>query len=203
MRSSNSQFSASLTKGSLKVVETRLLAGLLLSGCSPNAALLTAVEQNLMQKRSASTSRTFGSFLLRRLNACPSELHQILAQGSLKEATQAAFVSALAESALLRAFMQESVGSVLTSGRRYLSHSDWLAFKDWLETQDSSTSGWSDGAWAKLRQNCWRILAEVELVDSTKSMRIQPLILEESIKALLNDPKLEKVMPSLLAAGVK
>lgn len=197
------RFSASITKCSLKLQETRVLAGLLMSGTPPAVVIDTVISQNLLQKRASSTSRTFCSYLMRRLEQCPPCIHKSIAQGLHREASQAVFIAALAESAILRAFCEHSLTEITSSGRAFVTGSDWMSFRDWLETQDPKTASWTPVVWSKMRQNIWRILDEVDLVDSTNMMSLQPMRLEPPISACLEDPSLSHILPALRAIGAR
>lgn len=199
---SRSAYSANLTKGSLKPVETRRLARLLQDGLSESEVLSRVVAENLLQKRAPSTSRTLGAYLLKRLAACPGCVVEVVATGSHRECVQGSLVAALAESRLLRSFFEHTVAEARASGRGYLSASDWSSFFDWLESVDPEVARWTPPVRSKLRQNIWRILAEAEMVESTRTLRLQALRLEAAIRKCLADPRLGGVERALSAAGV-
>ncbi len=197
------KYSANLTKGSLKVSEMRVVAGLVLNGASANDAIELILESNLLQKRSSESSTTIGRYLLKRLEGCPRQLVKLIAAGTSREATQGAFISALLESKLLRAFLEHTVSGVNAVGRSYLTLSDWTEFLDWLESQEPEVTRWSDLGRSKLRQNVIRILSEAEILDSTQTMRLQKVRLEPAIRHCLLEPELELVLPALIAGGVE
>jgi len=199
----NRGYSASLTKGSLKVAEARLIAKLLLSGQSPSEIVATVVSENILQMRSPESSRTFATYHLRRLEACSKCLIQLVAEGSSREATQATLIGALCESKLLQSFMEHTLAAVRATGRRYLTASDWAAFMEWLESQEPEVSRWTSIARSKLRQNIWRILAEAEVVENTKSMKLQNVRLEPSVRQCLEDPSLSVAALALVAGGLE
>jgi len=197
------RYSASLTKGSLKVGEMRVVASLVDSGKSPSEAIEAILDSNLLQKRSPESSTTFGWYLLKRLALCPSSLVGLIAQGTNREATQGALLATLMESALLRDFLEHTVTGVKGVGRTYLTNSDWTSFLEWLESQEPEVIRWTPSGRSKLRQNVLRILAEAEILDSTQSMKFQSVRLEPSIRQCLQDPALQPVLPALIAGGME
>lgn len=199
-RLSRDEYSASLTKSSLKAQEVRIIAALLQEGRPASEVVETVVAENLLQKRSTNSTRTLVNYHLRRLYLVTPAVIQVAANGSFREATQATLVAALSESRLLRDFFTH-IRAVLQSGRRFLAASDWITFLDWLEGQDPSVARWTPVVRSKLRQNIWRILAESEVTDSTKHMRLQAVRMEPSIRECLKDASLLAVSRALEAGG--
>jgi hypothetical protein len=197
------RYSASLTKGSLKVGEIRVVASLVHSGKSPSEVIEAILDSNLLQKRSPESSTTFGRYLLKRLGLCPKSLVTLIAHGTNREATQGAFIATLLESALMRDFLEHAVTGIKGVGRTFLTNSDWTSFLEWLESQEPEVIRWTVSGRSKLRQNVLRVLAEAEILDSTKSMKFQSVRLEPSIRQCLLDPTLQSVLPALIAGGME
>lgn len=202
-KATNDRYAANLTKGSLKPSESRQLASLLCEGLSPAEVIDRAVEENLLQKRSPSSNQTFASYILKRLGACPRCVLELVAHGSSREVAQGALVATLAESKLLRSFLEHTVADLKAAGRGYLTASDWASYLDWLESVEPAVIRWTPVVRAKLRQNIWRILAESEIVDSTKSLRLQSMRLEPAVRECLADSRLADVSRALATAGVE
>ena len=172
----------------------------LLEGRPPSEVVESVLAENLLQKRSTDSARTLVNYHLRRLSLVTPAVIQVAANGTYREVTQASLVAALSESKLLRDFFSH-IRVVLQGGRRFLAASDWTTFMDWLEGQDPSVARWTPVVRSKLRQNIWRILAEAEVTDSTKHMRLQAVRLEPSIKECLKDASLLAVSRALEAGG--
>ena len=199
--SSPTRYYANLTKGSLKPTETKIVAELFNQGLSPTAVIERLVDSNDLQKRSPASSLTLGSYLLKRLDSCPASVVTGIVEGNSREMTQFAFVAACAESRLLRDFLLHQVGPIRKSGRRFLTNSDWADYISWAEGQDENVAGWTEGVLKKLRQNVWRILHEVGIVDSTKTLHLQTLRLEESVRICLQDESLYEVAMAIASGG--
>lgn len=198
----NSRYVANLTKGSLKVAESRVIAGLLLEGLSVSEVKAVAVKGNLLQKRSPEATRTLASHLAWRLASVPSCLLQLVFQGSNREATQACLACLTMRSPLFSDYLKDSVSEVRAQRRSHLAPADWSSYLDVLESRDPSVRAWTSPVRAKLRQNIWRILAEAEIVNSTKHLRLQSVRLEESVKKCLTDSTLSPILNTLAAGGV-
>lgn len=177
------------------------MAQQLVHGASPAEVAEIISAENLLQKRSPEATRTVTSYLLQRLEGLPVSLVEIVAEGTNREATQATFIAALAHSLLLRSFVSEAIAGIRAERRGFVSVSDWASFLDWLEGQDPSTTRWTPVVRAKLRQNIWRILAEAEVTDSTKSMKLQAVRLEPRVRECLEDSSLSEVASALAAGG--
>ncbi len=97
-------YSANLTKGSLKVAESRLIAALLLEGVDDAAWQNAIVNENVLQKRSASTAKTFAEYIRHRLSTMKPDLWELVRDGSPAVATQAVLAATLKHSLLLADF---------------------------------------------------------------------------------------------------
>ncbi len=197
-----SKYVANLTKGSLKVAETRMVAQLLLDGHSPSEVQAMAIRDNLLQKRSPEATRTLASHLVWRLSESPDCLKRLIAEGTSREATQACLASLVLSSALFADYLQDSVAEVRAQRRSHIAPADWPTFLELLEAKDSSVRAWTPPVRSKLRQNIWRVLAESEIVDSTKHLRLQSVRMEESVRNCLADSMLTQVILVLSAGGV-
>ncbi|HRK23099.1 MAG TPA: DUF1819 family protein, partial [Fimbriimonadaceae bacterium] len=76
------RYVANLTKGSLKVAESREIARLLLEGLSPSEVQAAAIKDNLLQKRSPEATRTLASHLAWRFTGVPPCLLELVVNGS-------------------------------------------------------------------------------------------------------------------------
>lgn len=198
-----SKYIANLTKGSLKVAETRVIARLLLEGNSASEVQAAAIRENLLQKRSPEATRTLASHLAWRLAEIPKCLLELIAEGTSREATQACLVSLTMRSALFSDYLKDSISEVRAQRRNHIALADWSAYLETLESRDTSVQAWTPPVRAKLRQNIWRILAEAEVIDSTKHLRLQNVRLEESVKNCLSANMLSSTLDALAAGGIE
>lgn len=196
-------YKANLTKGSLKVGESRVIAGLLLEGLSPSEVQARAQQDNLLQKKSPEATRTLASHLLWRLSGSPECLLRIIAEGSNREATQACLACLVHSSALFRDCLRELIADVKGQRRNHLAPTDWSTFLEVIESRDAAVRAWTPPVRSKLRQNIWRVLAEAEVVLSTKHMRLQTVLLEESVKECLQSNAMQSVLDALALGGVE
>lgn len=198
-----SRYVANLTKGSLKVAESRVVASLLLQGLSTSEVQSVAIKENLLQKRSPEATRTLSSHLAWRLAGASDCLLKLIAEGSNREATQACMASLVNKSALLAHYLRDSVAEVRNQRRSHLAPADWARYLELLEERDSAVRDWTEPVRAKLRQNIWRILAEAEVIDSTKFLRLQNVRLEESVKSCLVGSSQTSVLQVLANVGIE
>lgn len=197
------RYVANLTKGSLKVAESREIARLLLEGLSPSEVQAAAIKDNLLQKRSPEATRTLASHLAWRFTGVPPCLLELVVHGSSREATQACLACLTIKSALFSDYLTDSVAEVRAQRRSHLAPADWSTYLDALESREAPVRAWTSPVRAKLRQNIWRILAEAEIVDSTKHRRLQNVRLEDSVKKCLAGSMLTSTIKVLAAGGVE
>ncbi len=203
MEAENSKYVANLTKGSLKVAESRVIAELLLKGMSAAEVQALAIKDNLLQKRSPEATRTLASHLAWRFVGAPECLLTLIVVGSNREATQACLACLVNRSALLAHYLKDSVLEVRNQRRNHLAPADWAKYLEILEDRDSSIRAWTSPVRAKLRQNIWRILAEAEIVDSTKFLRLQNVRLEDSVKNCLSGSSRSSILEVLALGGME
>ena len=96
-------YSTTITSGSLKVAESRIIAGLLLKGTDDWRAEI--LEQNVLQTRSPETAKRLSRLLRARLKLMRPELWEMVRDGSTPVATHACLAAAVKHSALLGDFL--------------------------------------------------------------------------------------------------
>ena len=97
------RYNATITSGSLKVPESRIVAGMLLQGTDDWRAEI--LEQNVLQTRSPETAKRLSRLLRARLKLMRPELWEMVRDGSTPVATHACLAAAVKHSALLGDFL--------------------------------------------------------------------------------------------------
>ena len=180
-------YSASLTKGSLKVGESRIIARLLMDGVEGEAWHKAIREENVLQKRSPSAASTTAEMIAHRLRTMKRPLWQLVAEGSPAVATQAVLAAAIKHNPLIGDFLLHVVREQRRLFRRELSSREWDGFvHDYLQ-QDEQASKWTAPVLDKLRQNLFRILAEGGYISDTKTRLLQTVILAGEVSHYLEE----------------
>lgn len=169
----NDLYIANLTKASLKLPESRIIAGLLLDGVDEDAWRRAILDDNVLQKRSASTAKTFADYIRHRLSTMQRPLWEIVRDGSPVVATQAVLAAALKHSRLLADFFDQVLKEHRRQFKTTLTNRDWADYIESCAGRDSNVGTWTPEVITKLRQVVFRILAEAGYVESTKTMTLQ------------------------------
>jgi hypothetical protein len=83
------RYRADITAGSLKVVESRVVADLLLRGVDAQGWKDAVVTQNLLQARNPATARRLGRLIRKRLELMDADLWRLVRDGTSDTATHA------------------------------------------------------------------------------------------------------------------
>lgn len=181
-------YSANLSKCSLKAPQCRIIAGLLLQEISSDEWKERVMDENILQMRAASARLTIASHLRQRLKCVSHEVQVLIRDGETPLATQATFAAAVSHSRLLRDFLDLQMREELRLFHPALSPTSWDEFFNSCLLRDPSIAKWSAPVVTKLRQNVFRMLAEVGLLADTKSKTFQKISLyPELVTALERD----------------
>ncbi|WP_395090777.1 DUF1819 family protein [Armatimonas sp.] len=195
------RYSASLTKGSLKVSESRIVAGLLLDGVEGAAWRKAILEDNVLQKRSPSSASTTAEMIARRLQTMSEPLWLLVRDGSPTVATQASLAAAIKHNPLIGDFLDIAVREQLRQFKSQLSPVVWSQFVQDYLMPDPVASTWTPAVLDKLRQNLMRILAEAGYISDTKTLRIERVTLTPELCRYLDEHGEEYVLRCLWVAA--
>ena len=98
-------YSASITAGSLKVAESRILAGLLLRGINSEEWQLAVTDENVLQTRNPATAVRVARLIRQRLELMAPEHWRLVVDGDSTVATHALLAAAVKHSRLLGDFL--------------------------------------------------------------------------------------------------
>src|SRR5262249_40163213 len=99
------RYRADITAGSLKVPESRIIAGFLLRGADQGTWKAGLFDQNVLQARNPLTIRRLRLLLRGRLETMGPELWKLVRDGSNLVATDACLAAAVKHSVLLGDFL--------------------------------------------------------------------------------------------------
>lgn len=180
-------YTATLTTGSLKPKESRVVAGLLLAGVS-DAEWKDAIErQNILQVRAPGTAKVIARLLRARLECFDSALWTMVRDGNKELATQALLACVVKQSALLRDFMNLALRDEYRIFRPNLSSSVWSAYLEGCRSRDPSMSDWSESTQNRLRSTVFQILTQSGYLSSTSSRELKQVTILPSIISYLRD----------------
>jgi len=167
------RYTSSITAGSLKVGESRVIAGLLLRGLEQKDFQQAVSRENVLQTRSKHTSQSLANLIRRRLQHLDAAMLTLVRDGSLVEATHACLAAAVIDSALLGDFLDLVMRPLYRTFKEVLPLSAWRDYLEDCRGRDPEMPAWSEETTDRLRSSVFKTLAEAGYIDSTKARRLQ------------------------------
>jgi hypothetical protein len=186
-------YSADLTAGSLKLRESRVIAGLLLESVSDEEFHRAVGQGNVLQARSPSTGVRLARLIKSRLLGFDQELWMMVRDGDAPLATQALLVAAVRHSRLLRDFIDLCLRDEFRMLHTSLSKTLWSGFLAGCESRDPAVGKWSESTRRRLRSSVFDILAQAGFLSDTRECLIKPFHLLPELRTYLtkrHEPKL-------------
>lgn len=180
-------YNSDLIGGSLQVRESRIIADLLLQGATPEKWQEVVQQQNRLQKRTPASAKRVAQALRKRLERLDEPFWRAIRDGDDQLATQVVFCSALERNLLLVEFIETVLHDAFITRAEVLETYHWNEFLDERCQRDSAISMWTESSRKKMAQVVYRMLAEVGLLESTRTMKLQHLLIRSEVRSLLED----------------
>jgi hypothetical protein len=181
------EYNSDLVGGSLMVRESRVIANLLLNNATDEEWHQEIQIENRLQKRSPASAKRNAQAIRKRLEPLESEFWLALRDGDDELATQVCFVSALDRNLLLVEFMEQVVKDLYTVHAEKIERYHWTEFVEDCANKDPKIFDWKESSKNKMGQIVLRMLAEAGYVVSTKSAKLQAVIVRSEIKNMLEN----------------
>lgn len=153
--------------------------------------------ENRLQKRSPATAKRQSSALRKRLERLDQPFWRALRDGDDELATQVAFVAALERNLLLVEFVETIVQDAFSLRAENLAQYQWTDFLEDRSHRDPAIEDWTEVSKKKMGQVVFRMLAEVGLLQSTRSLRLQHVLVRLEVNALLEDSRRDRIKACL------
>lgn len=190
-------YDSDLGGGSLQVRDCRVIAKLLLVNADEGKWKEAVQLENRLQKRSPATAKRQASALRKRLERLDEPFWRALRDGDDELATQVAFVAALERNLLLVEFVETVVRDAFILKVENLARYQWLDFLEDRSHRDPAIGDWTESSKKKMGQVVFRILAEVGLLKSTRTLQLQHMLVRPEIKMLLEDRRRDRIKACL------
>ena len=190
-------YDSDLVGGSLMVRESRVIADLLLQGATAEQWHAAIQQQNLLQKRSPASAKRIAQSIRKRLERLDTSFWRALRDGDDELATQVAFCAALERNLLLVEFIETILKDAFVTRAGVLESYHWAEFLEDRSHRDLALDSWTENSKKKMGQVVFRMLAEVGLLRSTRSMKLQHLLVRPEIKVLLEDSYRQRIKACL------
>ena len=179
------RYQANLTGGSLKVAESRIVAGLILKGGDPQVWRKAILTENLLKTRTPGTAKRLGRLIRDRLSPMPQEILHMIRDGAGDVATHAVLTAAIRHSPLLGDFMDLVLRDQYRRFSKVLTNKVWEDYLEDCRGRDSEMPLWSDSTVQRLRSSVFQILAQAGFVQDTRSLALhRPHIADQVIASL-------------------
>ena len=167
------RYQANLTGGSLKVAESRVVAGLLLQGGGPKEWRKAIQTDNLLQARAPGTAERIGRLIRDRLAPMPPEILLLIRDGAGDVATHAVLAAAIRHSSLLGDFMDFGLRDQYRRFSEALTYKLWEDYLEECRGRDPEMPQWSDATVRRLRSSVFQILAQAGFVQDTRTLALR------------------------------
>ena len=189
------RYRATLTSGSLKVAESRIIAGLLLQGTQNWQVEIQ--DKNVLQARSPETAKNLSWLLRARLELMQPQLWEMVRDGPTLLATHACFAAAVKHSPLLGDFLDIVVREQYRLFRPALSKPLWQYYIEDCRDRDPAMAAWSESTIARLRSTVYQTLAQAGYIENTSTWKLQPVYFAREVLNYLHEHDEEYVLRCL------
>lgn len=170
-------YSANITAGALKATESRIIADLLLRGVS-GEAWKTAIEvENVLQAKSIATAKRLARLLKDRLAPFDPTFWELVRDSASPQVNHALLAAAVKHSALLGDFLDLVVREQFRRFATTLAFSLWEDYLLDCRGRDPEMPWWNDSTRRRLRSSVYLCLAQAGFLDSTRSLKLQPVFI--------------------------
>ena len=166
-------YKADITAGSLKVAESRIVAGLLLRKVNADGWEKAIIEDNVLQTRSEATAIRIGRLIRKRLELMNPDLWRLVRDGTGTVATHSVLAAAVKHSPLLGDFLDLVVREQYRLFNMALSNKLWDDYLDDCRGRDPDMPIWNESTRKRLRSSVFQILAQAGYIENTRSKRLQ------------------------------
>ena len=175
------------------VRESRIIAGLLLENAPQDEWDRVILEENILQKRSSASARRNAQAIRKRLERVEPGFWRALRDGDEELATQVAFCAALVRNLLLVEFIEQIVSDAYKTQTDKLDLYLWADFLESCAHKDYRIHDWKLSSKEKMGQVVFRILAEMGYLESSRSLRLQRVIIRPELKIMLEDSSRQRI----------
>jgi len=180
-------YNGDIVAGSLLINESRIIARLLLRKLDEEGWHQAIVVDNLLQKRSPVAAKRQARLIKKRLILMKPDLWEIVHRGNNEVSIQALLAAAIKHSRLLGDFLSQVVHEHWRTFKPKINVKDWKYFFETCSQADSQMLEWTESTRKKLKQIVFRILAESNYINNTRSGQLQSVTMLPEIKKYLTD----------------
>jgi hypothetical protein len=179
------KYRADITAGALKVPESRVIAGLLLSDLNEEGWTEAILRKNVLQARNPATARRLTRLIRGRLETMGADLWILVRDGNGEAATHAVFAAAVKHSQLLGDFLTMVVGEQYRRFSTVLTTKLWDDYLEDCRGRDPDMPLWNETTRRRLRSSVFQMLAQAGFLESTRTLRLVPVHIADEVSRYL------------------
>lgn len=181
------RYKADITAGALKVPESRIIADLLLRGVDEEDWKDAVLKQNVLQARNPATATRLARLIRGRLEMMDAELWKLVRDGTSTVASHAVLAAAIKHSLLLGDFLDLVVREQYRLFSPALSNKLWEDYLDDCRGRDPEMPQWHESTRRRLRSSVLQTLAQAGFLESTKTLKLQPVHIAPQVLRYLQE----------------
>lgn len=167
------RYRADLTAGSLKIAESRVIAGLLLRGVDEAGWRQAISKDNVLKARNPATGIRLARLVRQRLETMSPELWRMVRDGTVVVATHAILAAAIKHSYLLGDFLDLVVRDQYRRFAKALTKKHWRDYLEDCRGRDPQMPQWQDSTIKRMGSSVFQILSQAGYIKDTRTMLLQ------------------------------
>ena len=176
-------YNGSLTREQFLFHEMRIVASLIVEGCSDDEVLDRIINDNLFQFPTERMVRNISKVCIRRVHGLEDEqLIHSLAHDPVDVAKQVCLYAMMKDSRLVWDFMITVIGEKYRTQDMHFNNMDMNTFFFRLQEQDDTVASWSDSTVKKIKSVLKRVLIENDYIDGSRSSNLNPVLIESKLE---------------------
>lgn len=177
------EYNGTITAEQFLFYEIRIASKFYLDGVSVEDATSEIKSNNLFQYPTERLVSRMVKSCYKRLDALDNaSLREELAHTPVAIAKQINLYAMMRYNRVVWDFMVRVIGEKFASQDFDFSQKDLNVFFSHLQAQDDTVAGWTDKTIGKIKQVLKKLLIEVEILDTPRSTRLNPLFLCEELE---------------------
>lgn len=174
-------YSAEITAGALKVMESRVVADLLLKSVDDVTWKSALLKENILQTRSPQTANRFAQLIRNRLETMTPDLWRLVRDGNKLVATHACLAATVKRSAIVADFLYLVVRDLLRQYEVKLTNRDWTDFIYDCRNRIPDLPEWHENTMIRMRSSVFQILAQAGYIDNTHSRQLRYVYIADEV----------------------
>ena len=180
-------YTATITSASIKLRESRIIAGLLLDSVDEDEWRDAIINKNVLQMRSVNSIKRISRILRARLEPMGHGLWDMVHRGERDQATQAAFAAAVKHSRLLGDFLDITIREQRMLFAKKIEHPMWTNYIQDCMSRHPEMPHWSEKTVARLRSSVFSMLADVGCLNNTRELMLQNVFVDAQLSEYLEN----------------